>query len=90
MLDIDFGTYPFVTSSNPSIGGVASGLGLAPSKFQEIIGVVRPFPPPKKNDGSLAKRVCHFPKPVSRRAAFLGQAARSCICPVLCISVLVL
>ena len=42
MLDLDFGTYPFVTSSNPSIGGVASGLGLAPSKFEAIIGVVGP------------------------------------------------
>lgn len=41
MLDLDFGTYPFVTSSNPSIGGVASGLGLAPTKFQAVIGVVR-------------------------------------------------
>lgn len=40
MLDLDFGTYPFVTSSNPSIGGVASGLGLAPTKFEAIIGVV--------------------------------------------------
>lgn len=40
MLDLDFGTYPYVTSSNPSIGGVAIGLGLAPSKFQAIIGVV--------------------------------------------------
>ena len=38
---VDFGTYPFVTSSNPSIGGVASGLGLAPTKFGAIIGVVR-------------------------------------------------
>ena len=45
MLDLDFGTYPFVTSSNPSIGGVASGLGLAPTKFQAIIGVVRPAAP---------------------------------------------
>ncbi len=41
MLDLDFGTYPYVTSSNPSIGGVACGLGLAPSKFGAIIGVVR-------------------------------------------------
>lgn len=46
MLDLDFGTYPFVTSSNPSIGGVASGLGLAPTKFQAIIGVVRLTPIP--------------------------------------------
>ena len=40
MLDIDFGTYPFVTSSNPSIGGVLSGLGIAPNKLGAIIGVV--------------------------------------------------
>lgn len=40
MLDIDFGTYPYVTSSNPSIGGIVTGLGLAPSKFNAIIGVV--------------------------------------------------
>ena len=42
MLDIDFGTYPFVTSSNPTSGGVANGLGLAPGKFEAIIGVVGP------------------------------------------------
>ena len=41
MLDIDFGTYPFVTSSNPSIGGVIAGLGLAPNKIECIVGVVR-------------------------------------------------
>ena len=41
MLDIDFGTYPYVTSSNPSIGGVIAGLGLAPNKIECIIGVVR-------------------------------------------------
>jgi hypothetical protein len=40
MLDIDFGTYPFVTSSNPSIGGIVCGLGLAPAKFDAIVGVV--------------------------------------------------
>ena len=41
MLDIDFGTYPYVTSSNPSIGGVVAGLGIAPNKLECIIGVVR-------------------------------------------------
>lgn len=40
MLDIDFGTYPFVTSSNPSAGGICTGLGLPPSKIGDIIGVV--------------------------------------------------
>jgi len=43
MLDLDWGTYPFVTSSNPSIGGVISGLGLAPNKFNAIIGVAKAY-----------------------------------------------
>ena len=43
MLDIDFGTYPFVTSSNPSLGGVCSGLGLAPNKFETVIGVAKAY-----------------------------------------------
>lgn len=40
MLDLDFGTYPYVTSSNPSIGGVIAGLGIAPQKLQCVVGVV--------------------------------------------------
>ncbi len=36
MLDIDFGTYPYVTSSNPSIGSVCTGLGVAPHKIGEV------------------------------------------------------
>jgi len=43
MLDLDFGTYPFVTSSNPSIGGVISGLGLAPQKYGAVIGVAKAY-----------------------------------------------
>lgn len=43
MLDIDFGTYPFVTSSNPSIGGVLTGLGIAPNKLGAIIGVAKAY-----------------------------------------------
>lgn len=41
MLDIDFGTYPYVTSSNPSIGGMLTGLGLPPTSLEAIVGVVR-------------------------------------------------
>ena len=40
MLDLDVGTYPFVTSSNCSAGGMANGLGLAPTKFEAIVGEV--------------------------------------------------
>ena len=43
MLDIDQGTYPFVTSSNPSAGGVCIGSGVGPSKIQQIIGVAKSF-----------------------------------------------
>eukprot|EP00230_Micromonas_polaris_P000938 CAMPEP_0119212130 /NCGR_PEP_ID=MMETSP1327-20130426/3529_1 /TAXON_ID=38833 /ORGANISM="Micromonas pusilla, Strain RCC2306" /LENGTH=477 /DNA_ID=CAMNT_0007209317 /DNA_START=86 /DNA_END=1519 /DNA_ORIENTATION=- len=43
MLDLDFGTYPFVTSSNPSLGGVCAGLGLAPNKFETVIGVAKAY-----------------------------------------------
>ncbi|KAG0558260.1 hypothetical protein KC19_10G014600 [Ceratodon purpureus] len=45
MLDIDFGTYPFVTSSNPSVGGICTGLGIAPNRLGDIVGVVRYFLP---------------------------------------------
>jgi adenylosuccinate synthase len=44
MLDIDFGTYPFVTSSNPSVGGICTGLGMAPNRLGDIVGVVCYFP----------------------------------------------
>lgn len=40
MLDIDFGTYPFVTSSSPSAGGICTGLGIAPRVVGDIVGVV--------------------------------------------------
>lgn len=43
MLDIDFGTYPFVTSSNTTIAGVCSGLGIAPSQIREVIGISKAY-----------------------------------------------
>jgi len=43
MLDLDFGTYPFVTSSNTTIGGVSTGLGIPPSKIDKVIGVVKAY-----------------------------------------------
>eukprot|EP00249_Psilotum_nudum_P005174 c18638_g1_i1 orf=340-2001(-) len=43
MLDVDFGTYPFVTSSNPSAGGICTGLGLAPKCIGDVIGVVKAY-----------------------------------------------
>ncbi|XP_046651364.1 adenylosuccinate synthetase-like [Daphnia pulicaria] len=43
MLDIDFGTYPYVTSSNCSVGGVCTGLGLPPSLIGDVYGVVKAY-----------------------------------------------
>lgn len=43
MLDVDFGTFPFVTSSNTISAGVCSGLGVAPQKIKEVIGVSKAY-----------------------------------------------
>ncbi|MCM8764542.1 MAG: adenylosuccinate synthase [Candidatus Omnitrophica bacterium] len=58
-LDIDFGTYPFVTASNPISGGACTGLGISPKRIEKIIGVAKayttrvgmgPFPTEIKDD----------------------------------------
>ena len=43
MLDIDFGTFPFVTSSNTISAGVCTGLGVAPQKINEVLGVTKAY-----------------------------------------------
>ena len=43
MLDIDFGTYPYVTSSNTISAGVCSGLGIAPNKIRDVIGIAKAY-----------------------------------------------
>ncbi len=43
MLDVDFGTFPFVTSSNTTTAGVLSGLGVAPQKIRDIIGITKAY-----------------------------------------------
>lgn len=43
MLDIDFGTFPFVTSSNTISAGVCTGLGVSPKKINEVIGVTKAY-----------------------------------------------
>jgi adenylosuccinate synthase len=59
MLDIDFGSYPFVTSSNTTTAGACTGLGIAPSKIGNVIGIFKayctrvgggPFPTELDND----------------------------------------
>lgn len=43
MLDVDFGTYPFVTSSNTTTAGVCTGLGVAPTKIGETYGIFKAY-----------------------------------------------
>jgi adenylosuccinate synthase len=43
MLDVDFGTFPFVTSSNTISAGVCTGLGVAPQQIREVIGVTKAY-----------------------------------------------
>jgi adenylosuccinate synthase len=43
LLDVDHGTYPFVTSSSTTSGGVCAGLGLAPQKISGVLGIVRTY-----------------------------------------------
>ncbi len=67
MLDIDFGTFPFVTSSNTISSGVCSGLGVAPQKIREVLGVTKayctrvgsgPFPTELENEtGELLRKI---------------------------------
>ncbi|MBO4230873.1 MAG: adenylosuccinate synthase [Bacteroidales bacterium] len=43
MLDVDFGSYPFVTSSSTTVGGVCTGLGLAPSRVGKVFGIFKAY-----------------------------------------------
>ncbi len=69
MLDVDHGTYPFVTSSNPTSGGACTGLGIPPTAVEGIIGVAKayctrvgegPFPTEQQNPvGERLRTVGH-------------------------------
>ncbi len=43
LLDVDFGTYPFVTSSHPTAGGCCTGLGIPPMEITRVIGIVKAY-----------------------------------------------
>ena len=69
LLDIDFGTYPFVTSSNTITAGTCTGLGIAPNKIQKIVGIFKayctrvgsgPFPTELQNEvGETMRKIGH-------------------------------
>ncbi|UCG95166.1 MAG: adenylosuccinate synthetase, partial [archaeon] len=66
LLDYDHGTYPFVTSSNPTIGGICTGLGIPANSIENVIGIVKayttrvgfgPFPTELTNESNLNKEI---------------------------------
>ena len=64
MLDIDHGTYPFVTSSNPTAGGAITGSGVGPTRIDRVVGVVKAYttrvgegPFPTELDGEVGEEL---------------------------------
>ncbi len=64
LLDIDHGTYPFVTSSNTTAGGACTGAGIGPTRISEVIGVVKAYttrvgngPFPTELTGAMGDRI---------------------------------
>jgi adenylosuccinate synthase len=64
LLDIDFGTYPYVTSSHPNSGGVCTGTGVGPRCIDEVIGIVKAYttrvgkgPFPTELDDEIGERI---------------------------------
>jgi adenylosuccinate synthase len=82
MLDIDQGTYPYVTSSNPTAGGVCIGSGVGPTKISQVIGVAKayttrvgdgPFPTELLDEiGSLIREKGHEYGTTTGRARRVG------------------
>jgi len=78
LLDIDYGTYPYVTSSNPVAGGICTGAGISPKKLEKITGVAKAYttrvgmgPMPTEDDGKagnhMAERGHEFGTTTGRR-----------------------
>jgi adenylosuccinate synthase len=64
LLDVDFGTYPFVTSSNTTVGGVLTGLGVPPQSINKVIGIAKAYttrvgsgPFPTELDNGVGERL---------------------------------
>lgn len=82
MLDIDHGTYPFVTSSSPVAGGVTIGNGVGPSKIDEVVGACKaytsrvgdgPFPTELNNEtGDFIREAGHEYGTVTKRPRRIG------------------
>jgi adenylosuccinate synthase len=68
LLDVDHGTYPFVTSSNTTAGGAALGVGIGPTRVDAVVGVVKAYTT-RVGSGPLPTE---FPSPMQERIRELG------------------
>lgn len=68
MLDLDYGTYPYVTSSSASIGGAFTGLAISPFSIKKIVGVAKAYLSRVGNGPMPTEQlnVCYFHPPSSR------------------------
>ncbi len=95
LLDVDFGTYPFITSSHPTSGGASVGTGIAPNKINSVIGIFKayttrvgegPFPTELFNDDGklIAERGNEFGATTGRprRCGWLDLVALKYACKV--------
>jgi adenylosuccinate synthase len=95
LLDIDFGTYPFVTSSNTTAAGACTGLGIPPGSVKEVFGIFKayttrvgsgPFPTElfDENGETMAKVGCEFGATTGRprRCGWLDLVALRYACQV--------
>ncbi len=69
LLDVDFGTYPYVTSSNASVGGVFSGTGVGPTKIDKVLGVIKAYTT-RVGEGPLPTQ---FPKNILEKIRLKGE-----------------
>ncbi|HEX2202120.1 MAG TPA: adenylosuccinate synthase [Longimicrobium sp.] len=68
LLDVDHGTYPYVTSSNTTAGGAAVGVGIGPTRIDDVLGVVKAYTT-RVGEGPLPTE---FPSPLQEQVRELG------------------
>ena len=93
MLDIDHGTYPYVTSSNAGAGGASTGTGVPPTRIQAVIGVAKayitrvgggPFPTESHDEAGDAlrkRRQASSARSPGAPGAAAGSTSRCCAIP---------
>src|SRR2546428_523237 len=74
LLDLDHGTYPFVTSSNPVASGAATGVGIGPTRIDRVIGLAKAYVT-RVGEGPLPSGIEGADRPARRRAAATSSSS---------------